>query len=431
MEPAEQGPCRSTLFAPKGRTGRWCPRTTNDTNPCTRLDHSPVSQPDRGDDQHRPLSTGSSSAWDQAVRTSPATCAAPGSWVLDQDRRRPGWWRMPLLSARAVEGRDPRRPPARRGPPDPWCRRPRRPSLPDSEASRSTLSVPKRRDDQNDAVADVDEFASPRAAPSCVGHEPDRRCGRRQGRQPPLPGDACHRRGDPDNHHGATDPRFTGTTVSDDHQAIKAADKLLPLELPEASDLLAAVFPHQGIDLRQSVNGDQRVVQRQISIVSLADGHEVVAEQLLVATEPARIDLARIRRRTASRQGRPSPGSSRSTTSPGDRRGVRPVGTGKFIDHGAFHPLHHAPVEGRDRRHSSPPRRPRRLPGAATAERPPTQGAAGRPHHPGHHDAGHRRRRRAPPPSAPAAPPSREKTGNKGIVQLVADRRRHVLVSAT
>ncbi len=73
---------------------------------------------------------------------------------------------------------------------------------------------------------------------------------------------------------------------------VEAADRLLPLEEPDAGELLADVFRGEGIDVvvgtaATNVSYDGRFR------VSLADGRELVAEQLLVATG-RRVDLAGI-----------------------------------------------------------------------------------------------------------------------------------------
>jgi pyruvate/2-oxoglutarate dehydrogenase complex dihydrolipoamide dehydrogenase (E3) component len=77
-----------------------------------------------------------------------------------------------------------------------------------------------------------------------------------------------------------------------DVTVVEAAERLLPMEEPEAGDLLADVFRNEGIDLVTgaaatgvSYDGKFRVV--------LAGGRELVAEQLLVATG-RRVDLAGI-----------------------------------------------------------------------------------------------------------------------------------------
>ncbi|MGD9701211.1 MAG: NAD(P)/FAD-dependent oxidoreductase [Acidimicrobiia bacterium] len=77
-----------------------------------------------------------------------------------------------------------------------------------------------------------------------------------------------------------------------DVTVVEAADRLLPLEEPEAGALLAEVLRGEGIDVitgtaasRVSYDGKFRIV--------LADGRELVAEQLLVATG-RRVDLAGI-----------------------------------------------------------------------------------------------------------------------------------------
>ncbi len=73
---------------------------------------------------------------------------------------------------------------------------------------------------------------------------------------------------------------------------IEAADRLLPLEEPEAGDLLAEVFEAEGIDVITGVSASEVGHDGQFH-VTLADGRQLHAEQLLVATG-RRVDLAAI-----------------------------------------------------------------------------------------------------------------------------------------
>ena len=73
---------------------------------------------------------------------------------------------------------------------------------------------------------------------------------------------------------------------------VEAADRLLPLEEPEAGDLLAAVFRGEGVDVIIGTAATNVSYDGKFQ-VTLADGREVVAEQLLVATG-RRVDLAGI-----------------------------------------------------------------------------------------------------------------------------------------
>jgi pyruvate/2-oxoglutarate dehydrogenase complex dihydrolipoamide dehydrogenase (E3) component len=79
--------------------------------------------------------------------------------------------------------------------------------------------------------------------------------------------------------------RFDVTTT-----IIEAVDRLLPLEEPEAGELLADVFTSEGIEVITGVEAT-RVDYVGDFIVTLADGRELSAEQLLVATG-RRADLA-------------------------------------------------------------------------------------------------------------------------------------------
>jgi len=71
---------------------------------------------------------------------------------------------------------------------------------------------------------------------------------------------------------------------------VEAADRLLPLEEPEAGELLAEVFAGEGVDVMVGVAAEQ-VSHDGVFRVRLADGSEVVADELLIATG-RRVDLA-------------------------------------------------------------------------------------------------------------------------------------------
>ncbi|CAN5433825.1 NAD(P)/FAD-dependent oxidoreductase [soil metagenome] len=73
---------------------------------------------------------------------------------------------------------------------------------------------------------------------------------------------------------------------------IEAADRLLPLEEPEVGELLAEVFRGEDVDVITGVAATSVSYDGKFSVV-LADGRELVAERLLVATG-RRVDLAGI-----------------------------------------------------------------------------------------------------------------------------------------
>lgn len=73
---------------------------------------------------------------------------------------------------------------------------------------------------------------------------------------------------------------------------VEALDRLLPLEEPEAGQLLAEVFRSEGIDVITATAATEVAYEGKFQ-VKLANGRELVAEQLLVATG-RRIDLAGI-----------------------------------------------------------------------------------------------------------------------------------------
>lgn len=73
---------------------------------------------------------------------------------------------------------------------------------------------------------------------------------------------------------------------------VEAADRLLPLEAPRAGELIGDVFATEGIDVVTGI-GAARVDHDGRFTVTLADGRELTAERLLVATG-RRVDLAAI-----------------------------------------------------------------------------------------------------------------------------------------
>jgi pyruvate/2-oxoglutarate dehydrogenase complex dihydrolipoamide dehydrogenase (E3) component len=77
-----------------------------------------------------------------------------------------------------------------------------------------------------------------------------------------------------------------------DVTVVEAADRLLPLEEPEAGDLLADVFRSEGIDVIAGTAASHVAYDGKFQI-ALADGRVLAAEQLLVATG-RRVDLAGI-----------------------------------------------------------------------------------------------------------------------------------------
>jgi pyruvate/2-oxoglutarate dehydrogenase complex dihydrolipoamide dehydrogenase (E3) component len=80
-----------------------------------------------------------------------------------------------------------------------------------------------------------------------------------------------------------------GTRVS----VVEAQSRLLPLEEPEAGDLLAAAFKREGIAVRNGTKAEQVSHDGQQFSVSLAGGDILTAQRLLVATG-RRADLAEL-----------------------------------------------------------------------------------------------------------------------------------------
>jgi len=73
---------------------------------------------------------------------------------------------------------------------------------------------------------------------------------------------------------------------------VEAAERLLPLEEPDAGERLADVFRSEGVDVITGTAAGEVTYDGKFT-VTLGDGREIVAEQLLVATG-RRIDLAAI-----------------------------------------------------------------------------------------------------------------------------------------
>jgi pyruvate/2-oxoglutarate dehydrogenase complex dihydrolipoamide dehydrogenase (E3) component len=74
---------------------------------------------------------------------------------------------------------------------------------------------------------------------------------------------------------------------------VEALDRLVPQEEPEAGDLLAKVFKAEGMTVRTGIAAQQIGYDGRSFGVTLADGGELIADRLLVATG-RRIDLAGI-----------------------------------------------------------------------------------------------------------------------------------------
>ncbi|HMC53267.1 MAG TPA: NAD(P)/FAD-dependent oxidoreductase, partial [Acidimicrobiales bacterium] len=76
-----------------------------------------------------------------------------------------------------------------------------------------------------------------------------------------------------------------------DVTVIEALERVLPIEEPEASQLVAGVFAREGIAVRTGVRAERVGRDGGRIAVTLADGSRVAAERLLVATG-RRVDLA-------------------------------------------------------------------------------------------------------------------------------------------
>ncbi len=79
-----------------------------------------------------------------------------------------------------------------------------------------------------------------------------------------------------------------------DTTVVEAAPRLLPLEEPEAGAVLAEVFAHEGITVITGVGASEVSHSNAGFVVRLADGRQLQAERLLVATG-RKVDLVSIR----------------------------------------------------------------------------------------------------------------------------------------
>ncbi|SRR6266487_2483265 len=111
---------------------------------------------------------------------------------------------------------------------------------------------------------------------------------------------------------------------------VEAADRLLPLEEPEAGELLAAVFDRGGIGVRAGVAA-VRISHGDVFSVTLDGGEQLTAEKLLVATG-RRIDLTAVGAGAAGidESARAVPVDDRMRAAPG----VWAIGD--IVGHGAF-----------------------------------------------------------------------------------------------
>jgi pyruvate/2-oxoglutarate dehydrogenase complex dihydrolipoamide dehydrogenase (E3) component len=206
---------------------------------------------------------------------------------------------------------------------------------------------------------------------------------------------------------------------------VEAEDRLLPSEEPEAGEAVAEVFRSEGIDLRLGRSGDLVTHEGERFAVHLDDGSQVSADELLVATG-RRVDLAAVgvgavgldegaRRLAVDEHLRAAPG----LWAVGDV-----TGEGAFTHVGMYQAdIAVADVLGRDHRPADYGARPR------VTFTDPEAGAVGRTE--AEARAGGIEVRTAVVRVPHTARGWIHKAGNEGVIKLVADGERGVLVGAT
>jgi len=206
---------------------------------------------------------------------------------------------------------------------------------------------------------------------------------------------------------------------------VEAAPRLLALEEPEAGAVLADVLRHEGVDVRTGVGAQQVRADGAGVAVSLADGSTVRAERLLVATgrraDPAAVGLTSV---GVAADTRVAPVDERCRVAPG----VWAVGdvTGK----GAFThvAMYQAGIVIRDiLGEDGPPASYRALPRVTFTD--PEVGAVGLTEAQAREQLD-----RVRVGSTEVASTARgwiHKPGNEGVIKVVEDAERGVLVGAT
>lgn len=206
---------------------------------------------------------------------------------------------------------------------------------------------------------------------------------------------------------------------------VEAAARLLPLDEPEAGDVVTAVFAAEGIDVRVGVAAAAVRRDGLCYAVELADGSVVTGERILVATgrrpDPAAVGLDVVG----------VPADARSLPTDGRLRVAEGVwAVGDVAGHGAFThvAVHQARIVAADILGGDPdPFEEHAIPRVTFTD--PEVGAVGLTEQAAR-DVG------ADVAVGHAAVPSSargwiHKAGNEGIVKVVADRARGILVGGT
>ncbi|MGH3713186.1 MAG: dihydrolipoyl dehydrogenase family protein [Micromonosporaceae bacterium] len=211
-----------------------------------------------------------------------------------------------------------------------------------------------------------------------------------------------------------------GVTVT----VVEALERVLAMEEPEASDVVLAALEADGIAVRTGVQA-VRVSHAEQFTLTLDDGTELTAERLLVAVG-RRVDLAPLGVDTVGLD----PGAKALRINDRMRAGMKLWGVGDVTGHGAFThvAMYQAGIAVRDiLGQEGPPADYRALPRVTFTD--PEVGAVGLTETQAR-DAGHQ------VAVGVAQVPSTargwiHKAGNHGVIKLVADTDRGVLIGAT
>ena len=206
---------------------------------------------------------------------------------------------------------------------------------------------------------------------------------------------------------------------------VEAAPRLLPLEEPEAGDILAGVLRREGVAVHTGVAADRVAADADGIAVHLADGSTVHGERLLVATgrraDPAAVGLTAL---GVDADARVAPVDERCRVAPGVWAVGDVTGKGTFT-HVA---MYQAGIVIRDiLDEAGPPASYAALPRVTFTD--PEVGAVGLTEAQAREQLAHVR-----VGCAPVASTARgwiHKEGNEGIIKVVEDADRGVLVGAT
>jgi pyruvate/2-oxoglutarate dehydrogenase complex dihydrolipoamide dehydrogenase (E3) component len=206
---------------------------------------------------------------------------------------------------------------------------------------------------------------------------------------------------------------------------VEALDRLLPPEEPEASELIAAVFARQGLTVRTGKRAENVVQSGGRIIITLSDGDCVEGDKVLVATG-RHVDLGTLGLSAigVDAQARAIPVDGHMRVAPGVWAVGDVTGVGAFT-HVAMYQAHVAVADILGKDHA--PADYRALPRVTFTD--PEVGSVGITELAARESG-------LPVRTGQAALPSSargwiHKAGNDGLIKLVADTKRDVLVGAT